>query len=217
MKLGYTTLLFDLDGTLTDSAEGILNCVRLALDTLGITETDQKRLFSFIGPPLSESFKRLYGIEGEPAKKALRVFREHYEQSGKLENRVYDGIPKLLQNLKNANYRLILATAKPEIFSASIMEHFELDCYFDFMYGCNEKIKRINKADVIRDLIAAHPDITRENTIMIGDRDHDVLGAAQNGLDCIGVLYGFGDREELQNAGAKYIVETVNELQELLI
>lgn len=217
MKLGYTTLLFDLDGTLTDSAEGILNCVRFALEPLGIVETDQRRLFSFIGPPLFDSFKRLYNMDDELALKTVKVYRERYNRTGKFENRVYEGIPELLQNLKSAGYRLILATAKPEMFSFEIMEHFELSQYFDLMYGCDESKSRMNKVDVIRDIMAFHPDITRENTIMIGDRDHDVLGAAQNGLDCIGVLYGFGDREELQNAGAKYIVESVGELQSLLI
>lgn len=217
MKLGYNTLLFDLDGTLTDSAEGILNCVRFALEPLGIVETDQKRLYSFIGPPLFDSFKRLYNMDDELAAKTVALYRERYSTAGKFENRVYDGIPLLLKELKAAGYRLILATAKPEIFSFSIMEHFGLSRYFDFMFGCDESKNRMNKADVIRDIIFALPDITGENTVMIGDRDHDVFGALQNGIDCIGVLYGFGDREELQSAGAKYIAETVGELQKLLL
>lgn len=217
MKLGYDTLLFDLDGTLTDSAEGILNSVRYALQPLGIYETDQKRLFSFIGPPLFDSFKRLYDMDDELAHKTVAVYRKRYEETGKFENRVYDGIPELLQKLKEAGYRLILATAKPEMFSFPIMDHFDLTRYFDLMYGCDESINRMNKVHVIRDIMAAHPEINRENTIMIGDRDHDVLGAAENGLDCIGVLYGFGDREELQKANAKYIVETIDDLENMLI
>ena len=217
MKLGYTTLLFDLDGTLTDSAEGIINCVLYALKPLGIEETDQKRLNSFIGPPLYDSFKRVYGLDKPTNLAAIERYRERYDKIGKFENRVYEGIPELLDRLKAAGYRLILATAKPEKFSFEILEHFGLYQKFDYLYGSDESIKRINKAQVIRDIRLAHPDITPQNTIMIGDRNHDVLGASENGLDCIGVLYGFGDREELEAANAKYIVDTVEDLGKLLL
>lgn len=217
MKLSYATLLFDLDGTLTDSAEGILNCVHHALKPFGIKETDPKRLYSFIGPPLADSFKRLYDFDDEKIKTALKLYRDRYQEKGKFENRVYEGVPELLDSLKAAGYRLILATAKPEHFTAQIMEHFDLTRRFDFIYGSNESKNRLNKTHVIRDIKLAHPDLTSQNTIMIGDRNHDVLGAKANGIESIGVLYGFGDRQELEEAGAKYIVATVSDLKNLLV
>ncbi len=218
MKLKYTTLLFDLDGTLTDSGEGIINCVLYALKHFGMEEKDKILLNSFIGPPLHESFKRCYPhLTEQQVTTALEVYRRRYDTIGMFENRVYDGIPELLDSLRAAGYRLILATAKPECFTFPIMRHFDLERRFDKIYGCIEEIGRYDKFEVIRDLIADNPDINAENTIMIGDRNHDVSGAAKNGLDCIGVLYGFGDREELKESGAKYIAATVQELKNLLI
>jgi len=218
MKLKYTTLLFDLDGTLTDSGEGIINCVLHALKEFGITETDSKKLNSFIGPPLHKSFERWYPqLSDKEVEKALLVYRERYQSIGMFENSVYEGIPELLDRLRESGYRLIIATAKPERFTMPILRHFDLERRFDKIYGCVEEIGRFTKSEVIRDILADNPDINGENTIMIGDRDHDVLGAKDNGLECIGVLYGFGDREELSNAGAKYITETVKTLGELLI
>ena len=218
MKLKYSTLLFDLDGTLTDSGEGIINCVLYALEHFGIHETDESLLNSFIGPPLYHSFKRWYPqFSEEDIQQAMRFYRERYQTDGMFENRVYDGIYALLDSLRAAGYRLVIATAKPEHFTWPIVRHFELDRRFDLLYGCIESIGRLDKADVIRHLLSVNPDMNSENTIMIGDRDHDVIGAAKNGLDCIGVLYGFGDRQELTNAGAKYIAETVDELRQLLL
>jgi len=218
MKLKYTTLLFDLDGTLTDSGEGIINCVLHALKNFGIEENDFEMLNSFIGPPLHQSFKHCYpSFSDEQISTALEVYRERYNTIGMFENRVYDGIPELLDALRKAGYRLILATAKPECFTFPIMCHFDLERRFDKIYGCIEEIGRYDKYEVIRDLMADNPDLNAENTIMIGDRNHDVLGAAKNGLDCIGVLYGFGDRAELEKAGAKFITETVDDLKNLLV
>jgi len=218
MKLKYSTLLFDLDGTLTDSGEGIIRCVQYALEHFGIVENDMEKLNTFIGPPLLHSFNRWYPqFTGEDLQEALRLYRVRYNDIGMFENRVYDGIYQLLDDLKAAGYRLFVATAKPEMFTFPILEHFELDKRFDKVYGCVEEIGRLDKADVIRHIVSENPDIDRENTIMIGDRNHDVLGAADNGLDCIGVLYGFGDRPELEKAGAKYIAETVEDLRKLLL
>jgi len=218
MKLKYSTLLFDLDGTLTDSGEGIIKSVQYALKHFGIIENDMDKLNTFIGPPLLHSFNRWYPqFNGEDLKEALRLYRVRYNDVGMFENSVYDGIYQLLDDLKAAGYRLFVATAKPEVFTFPILEHFELDKRFDKVYGCVEEIGRLDKADVIRHIVSENPDINRENTIMIGDRNHDVHGAADNGLDCIGVLYGFGDRAELTAAGAKYIAATVDELRQLLL
>lgn len=218
MKLKYTTLLFDLDGTLTDSGEGIINSAVEGLRAFGIEETDQKRLRSFIGPPLYDSYKKWYPqLSESDIREAIWVYRIRYGKVGMFENRVYDGIPELLDDLRAAGFRLVVATAKPETFTLPILRRFDLLRRFDMVYGCIEEIGRLNKTDVIRDILAENPDMDGENTLMIGDRSHDVEGAAKNGLDCVGLLYGFGDEAELLAVGAKYIAETVSDLRELLL
>lgn len=216
--LPYKTLLFDLDGTLTDSGEGIIKSVQHALRAFGIEENDYVKLNTFIGPPLHESFKRWYPhFSEEDTAEALRLYRVRYKSVGMFENRPYDGITALLDDLKKAGYRLIVATAKPEMFTIPILEHFDLMRRFDKIFGCIEEIGRFDKTDVIRAIVSDDASINRQNTIMIGDRYHDVEGALLNGIDCIGVLYGFGDRDELSKAGAKHIVETVDDLRKLLL
>lgn len=217
MQLGYKTLLFDLDGTLTNSEEGIVKCFQHGLRPFGIEENDSTILRNVIGPPLLTSYKQIYGFSDEQAALALATYRERYEEIGKFENRPYHGISELLGKLKAAGYRLILATSKPEHFAVQIMEHFGLDTYFDFICGADETKSRIEKEDVIGEIIRTQPEIDRQNAIMIGDRKYDVKGAANWNLDCIGVLYGFGDRAELEAAGAKYIAETVESLGKLLL
>ena len=217
MALQYTTLLFDLDGTLTDSEEGIVKCVQHSLRAFGIEETDALVLRSFIGPPLRASLKRAYGFSDAQIATAVDIFHERFDAVGKFENRLYDGIPALLKQLKQAGCRLMLATAKPEHFARQIMAHFTLEEYFDFICGVDETQGRLDKQDVIGEILRLNPELSRDNTVMIGDRKYDVEGAALCGLDCIGVVYGFGGRDELQAAGAKYIVQTVDALGALLL
>lgn len=217
MALQYTTLLFDLDGTLTDSEEGIVKCVQHSLRAFGIEERDPLVLRSFIGPPLRDSYKRLYSFTDEQMATAIDIFHERFDAVGKFENRPYDGIPELLSRLKNTGYRLMLATSKPEHFAQQIMEHFKLANYFDFICGAVDEGERQEKQDVIREILRTYPQLNRENTIMVGDRKYDVQGAVHCGLDCVGVTYGFGGRDELLTAGAKYIVETVAALSALLL
>lgn len=208
----YDYLLFDLDGTLTDPGEGITNSVMHALGKWGIEVKDRRELYSFIGPPLSVSFKKFYGFSEDDALKCVEYYREYFRNKGIFENKLYDGIESLLGELKKSGKILILATSKPEIFAKRILDHFDLTKYFDFVAGASMDESRNKKADVIRYALdlAQITDLSR--AIMIGDRDQDILGAKATGLDSLGVLYGYGDREELEGAGATYIAETVEDI-----
>lgn len=207
----YDAFLFDLDGTLTDNSQGITNSVRHALKYYGI-EAENKDLLGFIGPPLYESFEKYYGIKD--GHKAVEHYREYYRDKGIFENRVYEGIPEALETLKKAGKKLYVATSKPEDFARAILDHFELSPYFEGIYGATMDSSRVAKPDIIAFLLQEHPDI--QNPIMIGDREHDILGAKENEIASAGVLYGFGSREELENAGADYILARPENLPELL-
>ena len=209
----YDTILFDLDGTITESGIGITRSVAYALKKHGITETDQNKLDRFVGPPLIDSFMRFYGFSAEQARQAVEDYREYYAVTGIFENRVYDGVVELLQALKAAGKRCVLATSKPEHYAVQILEYFHLAEYFDFVAGATMDEKRTNKADVIA---YALEQTGVGHVIMVGDREHDVLGAKAHGLPCIGVLYGYGSREELESAGATHIVETAEEILGLI-
>lgn len=210
-----TTLLFDLDGTLTDPMMGITKSVQYALKKYGIIEEDLWNLTKFIGPPLMDSFQRYYGFSEEDARQAVLYYREYFAPTGKFENVVYDGIPEMLAALKEAGFTLAVATSKPEVFAKDILEHFDLDGYFDFVGGAL-LTGRTDKAEVIAYVLETLG-AKKEDTLMAGDREHDIIGAAKNGLFSVGVLYGYGDRAEHEKAGAGHIVETVEELREYLI
>lgn len=218
MKTGekkIKNLLFDLDGTLTDPMEGITKSVQYALKKQGIIEEDLWNLTKFIGPPLMDSFQKYYGFSEEEAKQAVVDYREYFSPTGKFENKVYEGIPTMLAALKEQGFTLALATSKPEVFALDILEHFELKQYFDFVGGALLD-GRTDKAEVISYVLTSI-EAKKEETVMIGDREHDLIGAAKNGLFSVGVLYGYGDREEHEKAGAGQIVETVEELKDYLL
>lgn len=218
MKTGekkIKNLLFDLDGTLTDPMEGITKSVQYALKKQGIIEEDLWNLTKFIGPPLMDSFQKYYGFSEEEAKQAVVDYREYFSPTGKFENKVYEGIPAMLAALKEQGFTLALATSKPEVFALDILEHFELKQYFDFVGGALLD-GRTDKAEVISYVLTSI-EAKKEETVMIGDREHDLIGAAKNGLFSVGVLYGYGDREEHEKAGAGQIVETVEELKDYLL
>ena len=210
----YKYLLFDLDGTLTDPAEGITNSVIHALKKWGIEVEDRSELYCFIGPPLSASFKKYYGFSEEKSLKCVEYYREYFRDKGIFENNVYDGIPELLNRLQKDGKILILATSKPEVFAKRILDHFDLAKYFDFVVGASMDESRNKKADVIRYALDVAKIENKGQVLMIGDRDQDMMGAQVNGLDSLGVLYGYGDFEELSASGAKYIAETVEEILE---
>lgn len=209
--------LFDLDGTLTEPGEGITNSVMYALNKFGIHETDRKALYRFIGPPLLDSFQAFYHMPPDLAEQAVAAYREYFSVTGLFENRVYDGIPQLLQALRAAGKTLVLATSKPEVFTLRILDKFDLTQYFDYVGAASLDSSRSQKADVIRHALHLCGDPELSSVVMIGDRHHDICGAKENGLQSIGVLYGYGDRAELEQAGADVIVESVKQLGELLI
>lgn len=213
----YKYILIDLDGTLTDSRPGIVNAVHYGLDKIGHPVPSEETLLKFIGPPLVDSFKNYCDLTGEPAQQALDAYREYYRETGLFENSVYDGIPEALQKMKDAGLKLALATSKPEEFSVRIMAKFGLDKYFDVMAGASLDVTRATKSKVITYALDKLGIKDPSEAIMVGDRYHDVEGAKINGLDCIGVTYGYGSAEELLEAGAIALAETPAALAAMLI
>lgn len=208
----YKYILFDLDGTLTDPGIGITNSVMYALEKFGIKVNDRASLYKFIGPPLLDSFQNYYGFTKEESELALKYYREYFKQHGLYENEVYNGVEDLLKDLKANGKTIIVATSKPEEFAVEILKHFNLYQYFDFVGGASMDEKRVKKADVIVYALEKCSVADLSSVVMIGDREHDVYGAKQIGVDSIGVLYGYGDYEELQKAGADHIVSTPEEI-----
>ncbi len=211
----YKTVLFDLDGTLTDPGLGITNSVAYALKKYGIEVQDRESLYSFIGPPLNDSFKRYYGFSDEKAMEAIMYYREYFADRGIFENEVYEGVRQLLERIKASGRKIVLATSKPEEFAERILEHFELTEYFDAVAGASMDEKRNKKGDVIKYALEKSG-LSAEEAIMVGDREHDVFGAGENGIDTIGVLYGYGSREELEKAGAVRIAQAVEDIYDFL-
>lgn len=211
----FDCFLFDLDGTLTDPYEGITDSVVYALHKFGIRVEDKRTLTRFIGPPLAESFSAFYGFGAEEAEQAVAYYREYFAEKGIFRNAVYGGIEAVLQELKRRGKKLVVATSKPEVFSVRILEHFGLIRYFDFVAGATLDGSRQRKADVIRYALERCPFITKDRAVMVGDREHDIFGAKENGLQAAGVLYGFGSRAELQAAGADFIAETPKDILNL--
>lgn len=213
----YQYILFDLDGTLTDPGIGITNSVMYALKKFQIEVEDRTTLFKFIGPPLKASFEKYYGFSKEESELALQYYREYFRPKGLYENQVYKGVRELLTDLKSRNKTLILATSKPEEFAIEILRHFDLYKYFDFVAGATMDSSRVKKEDVILYALQSYGVSDLSSAIMIGDREHDILGAKQVGLDSIGVLYGYGDYEELKGAGATYIAEDTNDILKIIL
>lgn len=214
MKKRY--LLFDLDGTLTDSAEGICRSVIYALEQFGIAVEDEQSLRAFVGPPLLDSFQKYYGFDREQARKAVEYYRVYFKEKGLLENRVYDGIKEVLQELNRRGFVLMVATSKPEVFARRILAHFDLDGEFAFIGAATLDESRSRKDAVIRYVLEENHLEDLSQVVMVGDRDQDILGARANGLDSIGVLYGYGSREELTGAGADALAETPGALLDLV-
>ena len=201
----YSHAFFDLDGTLTNSAPGIPHSVQYALRKFGITPPPEEELTVFVGPPLVQSFSKYFGMDTEQSLLAVDYYREYYRAKGMLENEVYDGIPTLLEELNARGIVCVLATCKPYEFAEKILAHFGLDKYFAFVSGPEMDGRRGEKHEVIAHAIEQMSIPDPRQILMIGDRDNDVLGAAHHAIDCAGVLWGFGSREELQEAGAKHL------------
>lgn len=212
----YKYILFDLDGTLTDSKEGITKSVQYALSKLDIDVQDLDSLEKFIGPPLMDSFMEYYDLSEDKASIALNYYRERFSKIGLFENKVYPKIEVLLSELGKHNFQLIVATSKPTVFSTQILKHFKLDRFFYDIVGSTLDGTRSRKADVIKYALNKN-NIKDTEAIMIGDRNYDILGAKENNLPSIGVTYGYGSYDELKNAGASHIVKNVDELLERLL
>ncbi|MCM1235777.1 MAG: HAD family hydrolase [Ruminococcus flavefaciens] len=214
--LKYDVIFFDLDGTLTDPGLGITNSVAYALEKRNIKVSSRTTLYKFIGPPLQDSFEQFYGFSQEECMAAIEDYREYFSDKGIYENELYDGIEELLRSLKAAGKKVVLATSKPEEFAIKILKYFQIDGYFDFIAGATMDGTRSRKVDVIRYALEQLKIMDLSATIMIGDRKYDILGAVAVGIDSIGVLYGYGDYQELTVAGATYIVEKVTDILPLI-
>lgn len=210
-------IFFDLDGTLTEPAEGITNSVAFALRKFGIEIKNRAELQKFIGPPLIDSFMEFYGFTRENAEKAVEYYREFYRETGIYQNRVYEGIPALLNLLCEKDKKIILATSKPEKFANQILEHFDLSKYFHIVIGATMDEKRSRKDEVLAYAIEKSGISDISSAVMIGDRKFDIEAAHKYGMEAVGVLFGYGTIEELKAAGADYIAATPNELKNLLI
>lgn len=212
----YQYILFDLDGTLTDPREGITKSVQYALSKMGIEEPDLTALEHFIGPPLYDEFRRCYDFDDTQAKQAVAAYRERFSVHGWKENILFDGVPTMLKTLREAGKTLAIASSKPTLFVEKILELFEIAPYFDVVSGATLDGSISTKAQVVEQALAMLSVRDRKDVVLIGDRMHDVEGARSCDIDCVGVTFGFGGLQELQQAGAKYIVQDFVELMQLL-
>ena len=215
--MNYTHAFFDLDGTLTDSAPGIINSVCYALRKLGIEPPAKESLTCFIGPPLAWSFSTYFRMSEEESRRAVDAYREYYRAGGMLENNVYDGVSELLKRLTEAGIVCVVATSKPHIFANRILKHFSLDGYFKLVAGPELDGTRGEKHEVIAYAMEQLGLPADTRILMIGDREHDVHGAKLCGIDSAGVLWGFGSEQELRSAGATHVCATTDELAGLLL
>ena len=208
----YKTIFFDLDGTITDSAPGIMNSIKYALEKNHLPMLSEEQLRSFIGPPLRGQFCKVCGLADEESARMVEDYREYYRDKGIFGNNVYDGVIEMLEKLRKKGFRLAIATSKPEKYAKIIIDHFHLTQYFACVAGMEMDGGRGTKAQVITYALEKNDITDKSKVLMIGDREHDVIGAHENGLDCLGILYGFGSRKEFEEAGADYIRENVEDI-----
>ena len=213
----YDYILFDLDGTLTDPGLGITKSVEYALNHYGITVEDRTELYPLIGPPLIDSFMKYYGFSKERAVEAVEVYREYFREKGLFENEVYPGVPEMLKALKNAGKTLLVASSKPEEFVLTILQHFGLLEYFDFVGGAAMDETRTKKADVVQYVLQKAGIRDKRRAILVGDREFDVNGAHAEGIDAIAVTYGYGSIEELTQSRPEMLTNTPDGITKLLI
>lgn len=216
MRKKYDILLFDLDGTLTDPEEGISNAVKYSLSYFGIEENDMKKLRGFIGPPLIDGYMDICGFSYENALIARDKYRDYYSEKGVLENNIYPGIKDLLEEMKLIGKRMFVATSKPVVYADIILKHFGLFNYFEGVCGAEMSEKQHRKSNVIKKAISIAGESDLKKYLMIGDRKHDLIGANEVGIDSLGVLFGYGTKEELVEYCPKYIAETVSDLERIL-
>ena len=212
----YPVVFFDLDGTLTDSGEGITKSVRYALAKFGI-EAELDALRTFIGPPLHHSFASQFGFDAAQARRAVTYYREYFAEQGLYENRVFDGVPELLGDLQTAGATQFVVTSKPGVYAERIVEHFDLRRHFAHVVGSELDLSNTDKPTLVRLALDRVPAGATGPVVMVGDREHDIVGARAHDLDSVGVVYGAGSREELEAAKATHVVDTVASLHRLLL
>ena len=205
----YKAILFDLDGTLTESGEGITKCVQYALEKIGKPEENLKKLEVFVGPPLLQQFMNYADIDEETSEKAVKYYRERYSATGIFENSPYPGVESMLSELKAKGYRLAVASSKPEYFVTQILDYFQLTDYFEEIVGSEMNGNRTSKSEVIEEALRRLGMSEKRNqVIMVGDKEHDVFGARKADLKCVAVSYGYGSQEELEQAEPLKIVDS---------
>ena len=214
--MAINTVLFDLDGTITDSGPGIVNSVAYTLDKYGFSYECKDELKEFIGPPLAKQFEIFMGCSEEESIRAVDVYREYYSDKGIFENSVYDGIIPMLKRLKDKGYKVLMATSKPERMAKIIAYHFDIEQYFDFIGGAHMDGRRTDKKEVIEYVLKNGGVEDTDSVIMVGDRKFDVIGAHELGIKCIGVLFGYGSKEELVESGADYLAGTAKEVADII-
>lgn len=209
-------ILFDLDGTLVDTGPGIIRSLGYAMDKLGILVNDPTELHKFIGPPLRESFQQFYGLDQEQTELGVLYYREHYRAEGMYEVEFYPGMKELLERLKASGKTLAVATSKPEEFAIKILEKIDFAKYFSYICGSTLDLQRTTKTEVIAYALQCCAVTDFSSVVIVGDRKYDVFGAKQVGIDSIGVLFGYGNREELEQEGATWIAESAEEVFDIV-
>lgn len=216
--MDHDLILFDFDGTISDSGPSLVNCYRLAIEELGLPRTEDAVMRSFIGPPLALTFSEHFGLEGEDVVNAVNTFRRIYREIGVANATVmYPGVPEMLKAIRAGGKRTAVATSKPEIYAKQICEEYGITALFDWIAGSILDLTRNHKSDVIEYVLEKLGVGDRSRVLMVGDRKYDVEGARLCGIDCLGVTYGYGSEEELLEAGAKYIARSPGETAELIL
>ena len=213
----YDTVLFDLDGTLSDPAPGLIRSFKYALDKMGVDYGTPESLKRFIGPPLYAEWRRVFDFSDSEIDLALKTFRQYYALYGWWNNNIYDGVREMLASLKNAGFTLALATSKPAIFTYKVLKFFDIEKFFDFIGAADTDRTRDKKHEVIEHVFSNIGESKMKNAIMVGDRLFDAEGATISGIDSVGVLWGHGTEEEIDAAGFTYKVRTPDELTALLL
>jgi len=215
MGTSIKAVLFDFDGTVADTGRGVIGCVKKTLEFYGIEENDQKRLLSFIGPPLVDSFMALYGLDAERAQEFVKKYREYYSGGGVYETDVYAGIPEVLARLSEKGIAIGIASSKPAAYVKLLLEHLGIDRYFSFISAPEMGTVNPTKCQLIEMALDALK-VSRDECVMVGDRLFDIDGGKQAGVRTIGAAYGYGGRAELEEHGATWIAQTTTEIAELI-
>lgn len=214
--MNYKYIFFDLDGTLVDPKLGITKSVQFALDKFGITE-DVNSLKHFIGPPLNKAFHKYYGFTEEQAMEAVGYYREYYAPIGLYESTRYRGITELLTKLKHADKKLYVVTSKPTFLAVEVVRFHKMAEFFEDVHGCLPDLSNADKTTLIKETLEMIDEQNKNSVVMIGDREHDIIGAKNNGVDSIGILYGYGSREEMTNIAPTRMVQSIEELEKYLL